>query len=544
MAPEVAKALALYRRQAWSEAYEAFGLADQASPLTAQDLERLAECACLSGHEAGHLAALERAHRAHLDDGNAIRAARCAFWLGMFLLLGGETGHATGWLARAERLVARQERGCVEHGYLALPAAEAHLAAGDAAQACAAAAAAANAGERFGDADLVACARHLQGRAQLRQPGGEAEGLRLLDEAMVAVTAGEVSPVMTGLIYCSVIDACWQAFEFARASEWTFAMRRWCDRHPQMRAFRGACLVHRAEIQQLHGAWGAALDEARAACEPPAAESALQPPAAAFYRQGEVHRLRGEFAAAERAYQQASLAGHEPQPGLSLLRTAQGRVDEALAAMRRVVGAAADPQHRARLLPAHVNILLAAHELEEAEAACRELESFAARFRRCVTDAMAAQARGALQLARGDAWGAVRALRRAWQEWERVPAPYGAARARELLGLACHALGDDEGGRLERAAARAAFERLGAFPDVSRIDASSRDSGAHRPHGLTLRELDILRLVAQGKTSKTIARELRLSVKTIDRHLSNIFTKLDVPSRAAAIAHAYRNKII
>ena len=369
------------------------------------------------------------------------------------------------------------------------------------------------------------------------------KGLALLDEAMVAVTAGELSPIMTGLIYCSVIDACQQMYALDRAREWTFALAQWCDEQPEMLAFSGVCRVHRAEIMQLHGAWRDALEEARRAGA--RSQGTHQPAAAAaFYQQAEVHRLRGEFADAEKAYRSASQLGMEPQPGLALLRLAQGRTEAAVAAIRRVVGATQSRLLRAKLLPAYVEIVLAINEIQEARDVSRELVEIAESFGADVLGAMAAHAQGAIELAEGDAQGALVSLRRAGQVWHQIEAPYLAARVRVLVALACGALGDTEGAALEMESARRVFQELGAAPDVTRIKSLTREAKTDHLTSLTPREVQVLRLVSAGKTNKAIAAELSLSEKTVDRHLSNIFTKLDVPSRAAATAYAYQHKLV
>jgi DNA-binding CsgD family transcriptional regulator len=361
---------------------------------------------------------------------------------------------------------------------------------------------------------------------------------------MIAATAGELSPLMTGLIYCSVIDACQQVYALARAWEWTSALTQWCEAQPQMLAFTGTCLVHRAEIMQLHGAWRDAIKEARRACERCSQGIEQQPPPAAFYQQAEVHRLRGEFGAADEAYRNASQRGFDPQPGLALLRLVQGRADVAAAAIHRVVSATTDQLQRTRLLPAYVEIMLAVSNIENARGACHELAGIAESFDTGVLNAMAAHARGAVDLAEGDAKAALGSLRCAFEAWRHVEAPYESARVRVLMGMACRAFGDDEGAGLELDAARAVFERLGAAPDLARIDSLTKGAAAGHSHRLTPRELQVLRLVAAGKTNKAIAAELFLSEKTVDRHASNIFNKLDVPSRAAATAYAYEHKLI
>jgi len=420
---------------------------------------------------------------------------------------------------------------------------EQRLNAGDCKAAYAIAADAAKIGDRFGERDLVAIARHLQGRALIQQ-GRVEEGLALLDETMLAVTAGDLSPLVTGLIYCSVIDGCHQVYAVGRAREWTAALARWCEAQPEMVSFNGKCLAHRAEIMQFYGAWTDAIAEARRGCE--RFERGLDPqrPAFAYYQLAELHRLRGDFAAADEAYRSASRWGWEPQPGLALLRMAQGRVEIAVRAIRRVISATAAPLELARLLPAYVEIMLGAGEIEDARAGCQELQGIAERFGTGVIDALSAHALGAVELAEGNAQAALGALRRALQVWQQVEAPYMVARARLLVGLACRALADEEGASLELDAARDVFEQLGAVPDLARLQSLTKGAPAGHHHGLTPRELQVLRLIATGKTNKGIADELFLSGRTVDRHVSNIFTKLNLPSRAAATAYAYEYNLI
>jgi DNA-binding CsgD family transcriptional regulator len=414
--------------------------------------------------------------------------------------------------------------------------------AGDPGAAHARAAQAVRIGELFGDVDLIACARHLQGRALIQQ-GRVEPGLALLDEAMVAVTTGELSPLITGLIYCSVIEGCQQVYALDRAREWTSAMAQWCEAQPEMVAFSGVCRVHRAEIMQLRGDWPEAVEEARRACERCSRAGNTPAVGAAWYQQAEVHRLRGEFAAAEEEYRHASRSAWEPQPGLALLRLAQGRVEAAAAAIRSVMGATPDRLQRTRLLPACIEIMLAANDIEQAGAACLELQEVAQSFDTGVLHAMAGHARGAVRLAEGDAQAALASLRRAWAVWQQIDAPYLAARVRLLMGIACRALGDADGSALEFEAARAVFARLGAATDLARVESLLGGDRATRPRRLSPRELQVLRMVAAGKTNKAIANELFLSEKTIDRHVSNIFAKLDVTSRSAATAYACKHEL-
>ena len=532
-----------YARRAWMDAYRSLSQADQAAPLGAEDLDLLATSAFMLGRDDDCLSSLERAHHAYLDAGEAMRAVRCAFWLVINLALGGEMSRATGWLGRAQRLVERDGGDCVERGYLLVPIMLRHEAAGDWEAAYAAAADAAEIGERFGDADLLALAIHEQGLALIQQERVE-EGLGLLDEAMVAVTAGELSPIVTGIVYCSVIMGCQEVYALRRAQEWTAALTRWCEEQPEMVAFSGRCLVHRAEIMELHGAWREALKEARRAHQR-SVQGKNQPAVAqAFYRQAEVHRLQGQFSAAEEAYRDASRCGCEPQPGLALLRLAQGNNDAAAAAIRRAVGETTEPLKRARLLPAYVEIMLAVGEVQEALSACRELEEISARYESGMLSAMSAHAEGAVDLAEGDTRAALLPLRHAWQMWQELEVPYEAARVRVLLGLACRTLGDDDTAALELEAARDVFEQLGAAPDLARADSLTRRAASVDARGLTPRELQVLRLLAAGRTNKAIAAELVLSERTVDRHVSNIFTKLGVSSRSAATAYAYKQQLV
>jgi DNA-binding CsgD family transcriptional regulator len=525
------------------DAYESLSRADEADPLQAQDLELLATSAYMIGRDDEYVSGLERAHHAYLRGGERLRAARCAFWIGINLILRGEIGRATGWVGRARRLVQREGRDCVEQGYLLLPLMFQQEAAGDREAAIAAAADAAAIGERFGDADLFALATHDRGILLIKQ-GRVLEGLGLLDEAMVAVTAGELSPIVNGFVYCGVITGCQAAYEPRRAQEWTAALTRWCEQQPDMVSFTGTCLVHRAEIMQLRGAWPDALQEARRAGERCALAMNASAAAEALYRQGEVYRLQGEFAAAEEAYRDARRGGHEPQPGLALLRLAQGDGEAAAAAIRRVVGETSEPSQLVGLLPAQVEIMLAVGDAEAARSACAELQEIAERWEGRMVGAMVAHARGAVDLADGNAQAALAALRYAGQAWRELEAPHEAARARVLVGLACAEMGDDDTAWLELEAAREVFARLGAAPDLVRVDALIRRAASREAHGLTPRELQVLRLVAAGETNKAIAAKLVVSERTVDRHVSNIFTKVGVSTRAAATAYAYEHGVV
>ena len=383
----------------------------------------------------------------------------------------------------------------------------------------------------------------MQGHFLVRQ-GRVEEGLGLLDEAMLAVSTGELSPIPAGLVYCGVILGCQDAFELRRAQEWTAALSGWCERQPDMVAFTGRCLVHRAELMQLHGAWPAALDEARRAGRRCVDSGNARAAGEAAYVQGDLHRLQGEFAAAEEAYREASRCGREPQPGLALLRLAQGDATAAAAAIRRALGETAESPDRAKLLPAYVEIMLEVGDAGEARGACRELEEISAAFESGLLAALLERARGAVELAEGDARAALPTLRRSWRAWQELGALHQAAQARVLVGLACRAMDDHDAAGLEFEAAREVFEQLGAAPDLARVESLDGATVRSEDHGLTPRELEVLRLVAGGQTNKAIGAELILSERTVDRHVSNIFAKLRVSSRAAATAYAYEHGLV
>jgi ATP/maltotriose-dependent transcriptional regulator MalT len=531
-----------YERRAWLDAYESLARADTESRLGPRDLELLAFSASMVGRMDDYLALLERAHHAYLDAGQTLRAAGAAIWIGMNLAIRDEIGPAGGWFGRAQRLVEREGTECVEQGWLLVPVALQQQATGDYDAGFAALSAAVEIADRFRDADLLAAAMHFQGLIRIKQ-GRVEEGLRLLDEAMVGVTAGEVSPVMTGVVYCGVIACCEEAFDTRRAQEWTSALARWCERQPQMVAFTGRCLAHRAGILQLQGAWSDALAEARLARERSEAAMNRAATGQALYQQGELLRLLGELEAAEEAYREATRYGREPQPGLALLRLAQADVGAAAAGIRRALAETNEPLPRAGLLPAHAEIALALGEVGEAGESSTELREIAASSGSAMVGAMAAQVRGSVELAEGDAQAALVSLRRAWQLWEEVGAPYESARTRVLVGQACAALGDRDAAVLEFEAARAGFERLGAKPDVARLDSLS-GGGSPDTHGLSPRELEVLRLVAAGRTNREIASALVVSEHTVARHLQNIFAKLGVSSRTAATAFAFERHLV
>ena len=528
-----------FDRQAWGRAYEHLSAAAREEPLEVGDLERLAAAAYLAGYgkESSDLWAQASGECARI--GEVARAARCAFWLAFALLNGGELARGGGWIDRAQRLLDQRRLDCVEQGYLRYGAALRAVFSGHPGAALTGFQEAAGVGERYHDPELTALARIGEGRC-LIYSGEVAAGVAMLDEAMVAVGANEVSAIATGDAYCTVIEGCLELFDVARAREWTSALSRWCDAQPELVLYRGQCLVRRAEILQLRGAWQEALEEVERALARLAEPVSPRVLGAAAYVRAEVHRLRGEFAPAEDAYRQAGELGRQPQPGLALLRLAQGRTDVAAAAIRRAEQEADDPLTRARLLGPYVEILLAAGDVDAAQPAAAALEAIATELRQPYLDAVAAHTTGMALLAASDPRGALVALRKAWGGWHRLEVPHEAARARVQIALACRALGDADSADMELDAARAAFEALGAIPDAAAV-ASLAPGAELRPGGLTARELEVLALVARGSTNRQIADQLVISEKTVASHVGHIFTKLGLSSRSAATAYAYEH---
>lgn len=532
-----------FRRRAWVDAYTQLSAADRDAALRPEELEQLATAAYLLGKDVESSDTWARAHQQFLGQGDVDRAVRCAFWLAFNLMHRGEHARAGGWSARARRLLDDGPRDCVEQGYLLLPVGLECIDRGDLSRASATFARAEEIGERFGEPDLVALARHARGRTLIRM-GQTQEGLSLLDEAMVAVEAGDISPRVAGDVYCSVIAGCLEIWDVRRARQWTVEMTEWCESQPDLVAYNGQCLLRRAEILQLRGAWPDAIEAAKQACErclhgPDRAASG-----AAWYRRAELHRLQGEAAKAEEAYREASRSGYRPQPGLALLRLSQGQIDSAATAIRLAVDEAGEFRIRSKLLPAHVEIMLAAHDVQAARLAADELTQIAVDLDAPLLRAVAGQARGAVLLAEGNAKAGLSALRQAWTIWQQIEAPYDAARVRVLIGLACRELGDADAAEMELDAARTVFHQLGAVPDLARAEMLSRVATPEVKGGLSAREAQVLRLVAAGKTNRGIASELFISERTVERHVSNIFVKLDVSSRAAATAWAYEHQLV
>ncbi|MCD2443641.1 LuxR C-terminal-related transcriptional regulator [Agromyces sp. SYSU K20354] len=534
--------LEAFARQRWREAFDALTEADAEADAEfgADLLDRLATAAILIGDESG-IDTATRAHEAYLRAGDDAGAARTAVWIGMHLMDEHEIARAGGWIARAQRIVASGGDAESVGGLLLIPQALGALYGGDPSSALEILSQALELAERFDDHDAIALARMGIGQVEIAQGDSDA-GFTLFDEVMVAVTAGELSPVPSGIAYCEVIGMCQIAFDFARAREWTVAFDRWCSAQPDMVAFSGQCQAQRAALFRLHGAW---QEAARAATAALARLRRGDRDAAygAWYEQGEIQRLRGEVEAAEESYRHASETGYPPEPGLALLRLAQGRARSAQSTLHEAM-ASADVANRRRLLPALIETELAMHDIASARRSVDELIAMTPSAPKPMLRAVVDGAEGAVLLEEGAAREALERLRRAWATWHELDVPYEAARCRVLAALACRALGDEASAAMEFDAARTAFAELGAAPDLARLDALAR-SIAHAAFGpLTAREVEVVRLVAAGKTNRAIASELYLSEKTVAHHLSNVFVKLGLASRAALTAYAYEHAIV
>lgn len=529
--------------QAWADAHRMLQAADDRGLLEAEDVERLAVTAYLVGEDEASFTAWERAHDAFLEGDDVARAARCAFWVSHLLMLGGQGTRGRGWLGRAGRLLDDHGLDGPERGLVLMWSGKLQIVAGEPRAALAPLQRANELARATGDPDLRAFAWLVHGQA-LMGAGEVAAGLRLLDEAFLEVERGHVSPIATGIVYCAVILTCQDAFDVARATEWTAALQDWCADQPDLVPFRGQCLVHRSEIMQLHGDWSGALDEIDQACHRMNRPSGDPVLGLALYQKGQLHRLRGELERAKECYAAASQSGYDPQPGLALLRMAQGRPDAAVAAIRRAREEARDRPARAKMLAAEAEIMVAVGEVRAARSAAHELSTVAADHDAPLLTAMAAQADGEVALAEGEMTAALRALREAAAAWGRLDAPYEQARARELIGLACREVDDHDTAGLELAAARRVFEQVGAVPDRERVESLRPPGQEPMPGGLTAREAEVLRLVASGATNRAVADELVISEKTVERHLSNIFVKLGLANRAAATAWAYEHGLV
>ena len=524
-------------RHDWPAVYASLAAADAEDPLPPADLERWAVAAHVVGADGQVLTLRERAYHDYLRRGQELAAARCAFWIGFHLGDRGELAQSAGWRSQLHRLLG-QRQDDVSRSLLGTVDAYFLQQGGDAAAALAVYDEAAAASRRVPDDDLLV----LDGLGQalcFTELGRTDEAVAALDEVMVQALTERVAPQVAGLAYCSVIGASMARLDLRRAAEWTRALGSWCDAQQGLVPYRGSCQVYRAEILQLRGSWREATHEASEV----ARQSVRPGPAtgAAYYRLAELDRLRGRFQAAEASYAAAASYGQEVQPGLALLRLAQGQPEVAAAGLDRALTETDGPASRAMLLAALVEVAVTVGDLPRAHAALDEQLDLAEVVGTPYLAALAAHARGTVLLSEGDAHAGLPVLRAACSLWQQLDAPYEAARTRVVVSRACRALGDADAAVMELDAARTAFEQLGARAD---LQALHQAEPANRDSALSRREREVLVLVARGRSNREIATALFLSERTVARHMSNIFVKIGVGSRAAATAYAYEQRLL
>lgn len=532
-----------YDRGAWADAAELFLRADAVSELGLEDLDALVWAAGIAAKDREMLAALERLYGHYAAREDHEQCARAAFWCGLRNILIGEAVLGSGWLQRAARHAEHTPVDCVQRGYLLLPQTFMLRRKGDYETAVDLAERAIEIGEHGGEPDLIALACSIKGGTLFRL-GRIDEGYVPIDEAMLLASRRHLSPLVSGIVYCEIVASCCRVLEMVRAREWTAILTDWCRRNPQAKAFSGVCQVHRAEVLQLEGNWSEAFAEAERAGRGLSGTAERTALANAAYRRGEILRLRGAFEKSDAEYRLAGEIGFDPQPGLALLRLAQGRHSEAAAAIRRALDTDDDMARRAVLLPAGIEILISCGDLETAERLCREMSDIAGRFGTEILARVAGQGNGSLALARGEFGAAVAALSPARQYWSEFGAPYLVARLRVDIARSYAGLGDRESAEREVEAAARTFEELGAAPDLARIHELRTGSKATGADDLTARERQVLALIADGGTNREVAEQLGLSAKTVNRHVENIFDKLGVSSRAAAVAKALKTGLI
>lgn len=542
---ELELARELYRKHKWTQSFDQYlrVYGNKNTHFESSDIKCLAITAYLIGKDDISSEIWSRAFKKYLDQSNTEQAARCAFWLGFQWMMKGQHARGSGWINRARRLLEDRSPEGASWGFLQLPQALRCLGEENNKEAYELFTHAEELGIHYRNPELKTLACMGRGQALIRL-GDIQKGVTLLDESMISLDTEELSPVVVGIVYCAVIESCREIYDLQRAQEWTDALNEWCNSQPDLVPYRGQCLIRRAEIMQLHGSWEAALKETDLACtqltQPPGEPAAGE----AYYRKGELHRLHGNFKKAEEAYRQASQYGHQTQPGLALLRLAEGNHAQSIAAIKRIYDEAKGRLTRSRILPAYIEIMLATNEIEEAHTAVNELSEITDTIGAPYLQALTFYYRGAVLLEKNDTPNALTSLQNAQKKWKDLDSPYELARTKVLISRTCNQLDDTDTAHLEKEAAQSIFRQLGAQPDLDRIIAKTRYGRNTEVLGLTSRELEVLQLVASGKTNKAIANELFISVRTVDRHVSNIFNKLGVNSRTAATSFAYEHDLL
>ena len=503
------------------------------------DHARLAEAAWWHAAFEESMAERQQAYAGFVADGDDRLAGLLAARLSIEFAMHGEPAVGGGFLARARRHV-RDQPDCAERGFVTMVEASMLRMEGRPEDALARIEEAVSCAERFANDDLLAMALHVEGLLLLDM-GRVADGLARMDEAMALILAGTISPYFTGIVYCALIQACLELSDIRRAGDWSDAAGVWCEALPPEAPIVGFCRVNRAEVARIRGSW----PEAEAAAAQAAEElAAIDPGSAglAHYQIGEIRRRRGDLTEAAAAYSRAHELGADPQPGLALVRLAQGDAGTAAAALRTALASTPTGPRRARVLAACVEVALATGDAAGARASSDELATIADALGTRAIQAAAAATEGTVLLAEGDADGAADRLRTAISLGQDIRIPDETARARARYGEALRALGDDEGAQLALIGALASFEQLGAEPDAEAVRHLLEAPGSI-PGGLSAREVEVLRLLAAGKTNRDIGVELVISEHTVARHIQNIYAKVGVSSRAGATAFAFAHDL-
>lgn len=543
--PGLIRAREAYARRAWREAHAAYSEERAAGTFAFTDYENYGTTAHLIGDNELSREILAEGYREGMRRGEPTWAARMAFWIGHGLIFDGGMSQAAGWFARGKQLLAGREGDCAEAGFLRIPDGVGLIESGEPEAAVQVFRDILALATAVDDPQLRTMATFGLGRATLRL--GDIEGgMSVLDEVIVAISLGEMPAMVIGDAYCGVLEACHEVLDLGRAREWTGALTAWCEEQPDLVPYREPCRVYRAEVLQFDGAWSEAFAEAQQACDWLQELRTPEGPGDAFYRLGEIHRLRAGMAAAEEYYRQASRAGRRPEPGNSLLLLAQGKTEQAVSSIRRAIreetGAAAP---RALLLDAALRIADAMGDPEEAHRLADEIQKVAGTQKTVALRGIADRALGLALMLGGEAEAAIAPLRRAWADWQRLGVPYEAGYTRVLLGRAYQSLGDTDAAAMEFDAARWVFTELGALHDLAELDRLAGERAGALPTGpLTLREREVLALIAQGRTNKEIGARLVISEHTVARHVQNMLGKLGLASRTALATYAVESGLI
>jgi tetratricopeptide (TPR) repeat protein len=502
-------------KRQWAEAHQLFAEANAADLLGTADLPLVAQVAYAAGHLDLTIETWERAYAESVRAGDSLSAAGAAVRVAMHLLFDTALmAPVRGWLSRAERLLDGPGDTPV-HAWLAVVRNYERMLAGDLRGAREWARRAIDVGSRC-DPAAAAIGRVAEARS-LILAGEVSEGLALLDEAGVATVSGELDPLSTGVVFCELVCALQGLTQFDLAEEWTKAMERWCAANA-IGSIHGRCRVHRAEILRLRGFLGDAEKEALVACEElrPYVRREMGWPLSEL---GRIRLRKGDIGGAEEALLAAHDAGWDPQPGLALVRLAQGDVVLAASSIREAIERPSyvpskelppdTDLRRAPLFEAQVEIAIAAGDLDRARSACGDLSRVASRFGSKAMNASAALAHGRVRLAEGGSAEAERHFEEATRLWHEVGAPYEAAVAKMGLADAHRAQGHVPSAELEAQAARRMFERIGVLAPAERaphVNVNLTDACAPDLH-VFRREGDYWAVAFEGRTA--LVRDLK-----------------------------------